>query len=114
MTAADSTALTTESVETQPPAPVQKLSRDELIEKYSWLMQSEASGGRTWYYEAHGDGSYRPLHAPEAPAILQSGTENGLNYDILENGTVRMNGLADSIDPETAEIIIPAEIGSCP
>ncbi len=91
-----------------------ELTRDELIEKYSWLMQSEEGGGQTWYYEAHGDSFYQPVNAPEAPAVVRSGAENGLSYDVLEDGTVRINGLDDSIDPETAEIIIPAEIEGCP
>ena len=93
------------------PASASSFSREELIEKYGYLLQRDEYVPNPCYLEAHGDASYMP----KTGEVIRSGKADGFQYEILDTGKARINGLDDAqIDIGAETLIIPETIDGCP
>ena len=102
---------TTSQPETVNLIQVTKPTREELIEKYGYLLQRDEYVSNPCYLEAHGDASYMP----KTGEVLRSGKTDGFQYEILDTGKARINGLDDAqIDTGAETLIIPETIDGCP
>ena len=101
---------TTSQPETVNLIQVTKPTREELIEKYGYLLQEEKGTTKTWYSEAHGDASFMP----KTGEVVRSGKADGFRFEILDTGKARINGLDDAeIDTKAETLIIPNTIDGC-
>ena len=102
-------------------ASASSLSREELLAKYAYLLQTEPSfeyiSGQyveeeyPYRFEAHGDAAYMP----KTGEVVRSGKTDGFRFEILDTGQARINGLDDAeIDAKAETLIIPEMIDGCP
>ncbi len=90
-----------------------QLSKEELIEKYSYLCNIHTDSNMANYYatEKNGDASYMP----NTGVISESGVESGFFYDVINNAFIRITGANYSeFDTNTTILQIPDTIKGLP